>query len=82
MWRSAPSRGARRGLVSAQTRALPARGHNLVGGRFTILMCAVSMLGAVACTPKFEKLEDERSARGTIGEEVYKSLCRSRRKRS
>lgn len=76
MWRSAPSRGARRGLAGAQARALPTRRHNLVGGRFAMVACALSVLGVAACTPKFEKLEVERSARGTLGEEVYKSLCR------
>ena len=41
-----------------------------------MLACAVSILGVAACAPKFEKLDDKRSARGTIGEEVYKALCR------
>jgi hypothetical protein len=30
----------------------------------------------VACAPEFEKLEKKRSPRGTLGEEVYKVLCR------
>jgi hypothetical protein len=34
------------------------------------------VLALGACSPKLEELDDERSARGTLGEEVYKVLCR------
>jgi hypothetical protein len=30
----------------------------------------------VSCAPELEKLDDVRSARGSLGEEVYKTLCR------
>ncbi|MFT3928362.1 MAG: hypothetical protein QM778_37890 [Myxococcales bacterium] len=61
MWRSAPRKGAR--LGSARD-------------GFTVLACVVSLVGLSACKPEFEPLSDERSARGSLGEEVYKALCR------
>jgi hypothetical protein len=34
------------------------------------------VLGSAGCAPDFEKLSVTRSARGSLGEEVYKTLCR------
>ncbi len=62
MGRSAPSTGARRARFHVRGR---------ISGR-----CALLSLLFVGCSPEFEKLEQQRSARGTLGEEVYKSLCR------
>jgi hypothetical protein len=64
MWRSARSTGA-------------PRAQRAVRGRLLVLACTLSVaVDSGACTPDFEKLTDQRSPRGTLGEEVYKTLCR------
>lgn len=73
MGRSAPSAGARRGLKGASFRAR--RSRSFVPG-LVHLGLSLSCVLAVGCAPEFEKLEQRRSPRGTLGEEVYKTLCR------
>ncbi|MEY4511131.1 MAG: hypothetical protein RLZZ450_3253 [Pseudomonadota bacterium] len=43
---------------------------------FVSLVVVPVACSAAACTPDLAPLPQQRSARGTIGEEVYKSLCR------
>lgn len=51
-------------------------GRGLLAARRAQLFCLGLSVLAGACAPELEKLKDERSARGSLGQEVYKTLCR------
>jgi len=48
----------------------------LLAARRAQLFCLGLSVFAAACAPELEKLKDERSTRGSLGQEVYKTLCR------
>jgi hypothetical protein len=45
-------------------------------GRRPLIGLCLFALSFVACAPELERLPDRRSARGTVGDEVYKAICR------
>ncbi len=50
--------------------------QSLLTARHARLFCLGLLTFGSACSPGLETLKDERSARGSLGEEVYKVLCR------
>ncbi len=50
--------------------------QSLLAARHAQLFCLGVMVVGSACSPGLDKLKDERSTRGSLGQEVYKTLCR------